>query len=315
MRYFLAISICCLIQIAGFAQQDPMFTQYLYSNSIFINPASAGRSGFWRGAATYRAQWAGLEGAPRTPALVLEGPLQAGRAGAGLSLFLDRIGMERHTGVYFNYAYRFPTGNRSYLSVGLRGGLSFYNTDFSQLHTPDLGTTDPVYENEGSLAVPRFGAGLFWHNERAYAGLSMPVFAAVIPEGGFSFSEDEAYLSRHFYFSAGYVFDLAGEAYQVKPFVFLGYHPAAPLQVQLCAQFWIADLLTAGVSYRLGDSFGFMAEAPIGRRFTIGYAYDLTASAFSPYAQGAHEFMVSYTIVPDDTKVPSIHKMPSMMRF
>jgi type IX secretion system PorP/SprF family membrane protein len=308
------ILIICYTHV-GRAQQDPMFTQFQYNNDVFFNPASAGRGDVWRGSLMHRAQWVGLEGAPTTSVFVMEGPIQQERAGIGLTLFHDRIGANNHTGIYGSYAYRFPVSEGSYLSLGIRAGATHFGNDFSRIVTPDGAIGDPVYDQEGRVWVPRFGGGVFWNTERAYIGFAVPAFAAIVNQGGFIFEEDQAFLSRHYFISGGYVFDLGDTDIQLKPFAFIRYHRAAPVQMDVALQAWFKDWFSIGASYRWGDSVGAMLEIPIAEVFSLTYAYDYTTSAFRQYGQGAHEIAMSYRFVPQQKTIPSIHKFPALRRF
>src|SRR6187402_2765571 len=77
--------------IAGFAQQDAQFTQYMY-NTININPAYAGSRGAMSIFGLYRTQWVGLDGAPKTAAFSVNTPLNDSRLGIGVSVTNDELG-------------------------------------------------------------------------------------------------------------------------------------------------------------------------------------------------------------------------------
>src|SRR5438128_12249571 len=56
------------------AQQRPYYTQYILNNYI-INPAVAGIENYWDVKASHRHQWVGLNGAPVTTYVTIQGPL------------------------------------------------------------------------------------------------------------------------------------------------------------------------------------------------------------------------------------------------
>ena len=73
-----------LITLKGTAQQDPIFTQYMYNGQI-INPAYAGmweKIGF---TALVRKQWAGIHRTPLTEAISIHSPLGGQSVGIGWS--------------------------------------------------------------------------------------------------------------------------------------------------------------------------------------------------------------------------------------
>ena len=84
--------------MAGFAQQDAQFTQYMY-NTININPAYAGSRGAMSIFGLHRTQWVGLDGAPVTNAASINTPFNESRVGAGLSFITDKIGPTKETNI------------------------------------------------------------------------------------------------------------------------------------------------------------------------------------------------------------------------
>jgi len=56
------------------AQQRPYYTQYIMNNYL-INPAVAGIENYWDAKLSHRLQWVGLQDAPITTYLTLQGPL------------------------------------------------------------------------------------------------------------------------------------------------------------------------------------------------------------------------------------------------
>jgi hypothetical protein len=78
-----------------------------------------------------------------------------------------------------------------------------------------------------------------------------------------------------------------GKKVKFAPSILLKYVPKyAPISIDFNANFIFIDRLWLGVSYRLSDSYGFMAAVNITRQFRVGYAYDLTVSPISHSPQG-----------------------------
>ena len=84
--------IVVLISNVGQAQQDPMFTKYMF-NTLIFNPAYAGSKEHMSMTLLHRDQWIGLsEGRPTTQTLTLHSPIKGNRIGVGGSLLHDDIG-------------------------------------------------------------------------------------------------------------------------------------------------------------------------------------------------------------------------------
>ena len=80
MRLLIAFTVFFLINIHGFAQQQPYYTQYIL-NTFIINPAVAGIENYTDLKANHRCQWVGLDGAPVTTYLTIQGPLHKSTTG------------------------------------------------------------------------------------------------------------------------------------------------------------------------------------------------------------------------------------------
>ncbi len=83
-----------LVSLQCVAQQDPIFTQYMYNGQV-INPAYAGiweKAGF---TALVREQWAGINRAPLTESISIHSPLNNESVGVGLNIINDTYARER----------------------------------------------------------------------------------------------------------------------------------------------------------------------------------------------------------------------------
>ncbi|MFT4971293.1 MAG: hypothetical protein ACI9JY_000491, partial [Saprospiraceae bacterium] len=65
MKKFILFIAFILIGKIGFAQQYPLFTNYIM-NEYGFNPALAGKDPYIDTRLTYRTQWVGIEDAPKT---------------------------------------------------------------------------------------------------------------------------------------------------------------------------------------------------------------------------------------------------------
>ena len=65
MKKLVYILFFVIIEQISFAQQLPLYSQYLY-NKFLINPAVAGSDGYTSLNLTARKQWVGLSGSPQT---------------------------------------------------------------------------------------------------------------------------------------------------------------------------------------------------------------------------------------------------------
>lgn len=311
---YISIIIVC-IHTLMIGQQDPMFTKYMLVSDMLYNPASTARNGKSNIGIIYRNQWLHVQGAPTTSVLSYENSLSDNRAGIGINLFHDNIGFDSHIAAYLNYAYRFPINEKIMLSMGLKGGVSNYRSDFSKVVSSEPTITDPLHAADKSVLVPRIGSGISLHTANWFFGFSIPYFSAFSPKKNLIFEEDNVYLSKHYYLLGGYLFDIPKSDIQLKPTAFFKYHKSTKVQIDLGIQGWYKDLLGIGFLYRTSDAFAAVVDLALYKNFVLSYSYDYTYTDFRTIGNGAHEIMLFYQWQAKTPKIPSIHKVTTLSRF
>ncbi len=272
------------------AQQDPLYSQYMF-NTLAFNPGYAGSADVFTVMALSRHQWVGFDGAPATQTFLAHTPLRNESIALGLSAINDRIGPARQTSAYADFAYRIRTGVDTRLAFGLKGGINMYQADLASLTR--VVENDPVNVNIQSRMLPNFGFGLFWHAPRSYVGISAPKLLEndlSDVNGGVVAPAKEA---RHYFLMAGYVMDLTKEI-KFKPSILFRTVAGAPFSLDMNANFLLRERIWFGAMYRLGNSFGVMGQYRINDQLSAGYAFDLTTTAIGAYNAGTHEVMLSY---------------------
>lgn len=275
----------------SFAQQELMVSQYMF-NGLLLNPAYAGTRDYWSASLLHRTQWLNFENAPTTQVFGIDGSVANNRLGLGLVVNNDQIGITSQLEVAANIAYHLPLSNGS-LSFGLKAGGSSYSASLSDLTVWD--PNDNVYANgdiQGQF-IPKFGFGMYWHNERYFAGFSIPVLYAMDDPIRIDNSTTNPFFTQHYYVNAGGVFD-AGSNLQIKPSFLVKYLPEAPIQVDLNCNFLIYSRLWLGAGYRTGDALIGMLEYNITPQLRMGYAYDFTLTDIATYSSGSHELMIGF---------------------
>lgn len=286
-----------LLTANGIAQQLPQFTQYMY-NTISINPAYAGSRETLSMVGLHRSQWVGLEGAPTTQTLSIHTPLRNEKIGIGLSFINDELGYENFSYLYADFSYTIQTGKNSKLAFGAKAGYTHYNIDLALLNDPAI-INDPYFNDVSNRWSPNIGAGLFWHTNKWYLGLSAPRLLNTDYNKGRSGDVEYVSLERvSYYFTGGYVFNL-GESTKFKPaFLFKGTN-GAPLSFDITANFLFNDVFWLGGSYRINEStsaIGAIADFQISKQLRIGYAYEYPISDLSSYTGGTHEILLMFEI-------------------
>ena len=273
--YKLLIAVFVLLQLNGYSQSMPMYSQYMY-NMTNINPAYPGNRSVPSVAFMWREQWAGLSGAPSTKSITFDLPSSDKKFGFGIQLFDDKyVNVIHRTGVNLYYNLKIPVSEKGVLSIGLKGG--FYN-DMKMLTSVDLGQItayDAAYSTNFNKLVPLAGAGIYYNDDHFFAGFSAPDVV--------TFSKTQSYKSDsslyqvnevHYFLTAGYSFDVS-EDVKIKPSLLFKLVSGAPIQTDFNTNVWLKNTVGIGASYRTGESVLGMAEVQVSPQLRIGYAYDM----------------------------------------
>lgn len=276
--------------IVSNAQQDAQYTQYMY-NTIEVNPAYAGSRGALSVFGLYRTQWVGLDGAPETSTFSVNTPLNNSDLGLGVSLVNDKIGPTVENTLSADLSYTIPTSDTWNLSFGIKGTANLFNIDINKLSYEDQ--DDPQFQNLKNKFSPNVGAGLYFHSDRAYVGLSVPNFI----ETNRYDSDDVAIFKEkiNYYLIAGYVFNLDHLEYiKFKPALMTKMVEGAPLQVDVSGNFMFNDKFVLGLAYRWSASVSAMAGFQVTKGMYIGYGYDHETTRLRKYNSGSHEVFLRF---------------------
>lgn len=296
MRAKILLLVLILSGLEMHSQQDSQFTQYMY-NTININPAYAGSRGVMSIFGLYRNQWVGLDGAPVTMTGSLNTPISNSNVGLGLSVVSDKIGPSDETSISADISYSIPTSERFKLSFGLKATANLLNIDFTKLN--QYNPNDPRFQdNVDNKFSPNVGAGLYFHSDKTYFGLSVPNFLETKHFDEEASSNSASFVAKermHYYLIGGHVFDLS-PSIQFKPAFLTKVVQGAPLQVDLSANFLFNEKFTLGAAYRWDAAMSAMAGFQISQGLFIGYGYDMETTKLADYNSGSHEIFLRYEL-------------------
>ncbi|MFZ0595909.1 MAG: type IX secretion system membrane protein PorP/SprF [Flavobacterium sp.] len=281
------------------AQQDSQFTQYMY-NTITINPAYAGSRGALSVFGLYRTQWVGLDGAPETSTFSVNTPLSNSNLGLGVSLVNDKIGPTNENTLSADLSYTIPTSDTFKLSFGIKATANLFNLDVNKLSYEDQG--DPQFQDLNNKITPNIGAGVYWHSDKAYLGLSVPNF---IETNRYNDNDTAIFKDKiNYYFMAGYVFDVSYYV-KFKPAILTKMVEGAPLQVDVSGNFMFNDKFVLGLAYRWSASVSAMAGFQITDGLYIGYGYDHETTNLRRYNSGSHEIFLRFEFFNNYNRITS----------
>ena len=288
------ITLFIFIMGKGYAQTEPMYSQYMY-NMLGINPAYAGSREALSLNFFQRNQWVGLRGAPKTTSVSIDQLVSEGKMGWGVQIYNDQLGVESANGANFQLATRVRISDNGILSAGLSVGLMNYQINLNNVEnrfTP----FDPTFTtlSNPSQWNPSVGLGIYYNTDKFYAGISSP---SVLKSRLAKYENFNSGIQKnddfHLFATMGYVLDLT-EDVQLKPSTLFKIVSGAPIEMDFNANIWMKNIVSVGASYRTGDALVGLAEIQANRNVRFGYAYDMPFSPLKYYTKGTHELMVRY---------------------
>lgn len=285
---------------ASLAQQNPMITQYMFTN-MFFNPGFAGNSGGIAATGLFREQWIGFKDvdgnkvAPQSFLLTVDSPIKILHGGVGGSVFQDKIGFFRVIGVKVGYAFKLELGPGDF-SIGIQLGFQNPKLDFAKFKPVD--TDDQLLQGKGNESDMLFdlAAGLFYKiPDKFYVGLSSD---QLLQSKG---NNTNYQLRRHYYLTAGYQWQIPNHpAFELQPsFLFL--FDGAAFQLNISALLQYNNKFYGGLAYRIQDAVSILAGVNF-KGFRIGAAYDISTSSLTKVNSGSVEVMLSYCFKIDTDK-------------
>ena len=273
--------------LSAFAQQKAMYTQYMF-NAMAINPAYAAVDEQMAVTMLSRHQWVGFAGAPNTQSFSIHTPIKQSNTFVGGQILRDQIGeVINETGGYLTLTQRVALGLKTYLSVGINGGLSSFKATYSEINSPGS-VNDPLFQNESSLRG-NFGLGVMLFSDKYYVGVSSPHFYYT----DLSASDNAVKQRQHYMVQAGYLATI-NQNLKLKPNFLVKYVNGSPVQFDLNANLLINETLWVGASYRSLDSFSALASVYVTKDIQFGYSYDIAHTALSKVQKGSHEVMLQF---------------------
>ncbi|RNI23541.1 PorP/SprF family type IX secretion system membrane protein [Rufibacter latericius] len=296
----LVLVVCLSVPRLSQAQQDPQFTQYMF-NGLLLNPAYAGSKGFTSLSGSHRSQWTGLEGAPVSQTLSVDGNLNRKLAG-GFIITNDRLGAQRFTEVSFNSAVRISLSPTTRVAVGISLGATQQTLDGTKL--------DPAERDDMAIPMnieravkPSARVGAYLYSNRFYTGLSL---------GNVVFFQDGLPTDPkpHLFLTSGGVFDISRKM-KFRPSILLKEDFNGPAALDLNTFLLFNEQIWLGTSFRttlnifnnrsfatntrLGNALAVLLELHPSPLMRIGYSYDFSLNKLRSYS--SHEISLGYNFL------------------
>jgi len=292
------------------AQSYPHITMFMF-NKLLYDPAYAGEKGVTTVNAFYRTQWTGIDGAPKTFNMSIDGsvgnPNSSFRHVAlGVNVNYEQLGITTTTNAMAYYAYRILTG-KSILSFGLQAGAALYSARYNDLN-PYQQNDPSLVNNFNNIFLPNVGAGVYWSGDNFYAGAAVPNLLQNYYDKNINTNDEGSKQLRSYYACGGYVFAI-GEKVKLLEQMLCRYAGNRLYNLPFSSDFNVSEIfydrIMFGITYRTDKSFEGIVHVQVTNNVNIGYAYDYYASVLQPYTKGSHEVTVGFDFIKDRNKASS----------
>jgi len=293
------IAILAATLLAGGATTaQQLHTSSLFElQSIFHNPAMAGNLSSNMVGISYRSQWAGISGSPKTATIFGSVDLPEHLIGLGGYLYNDQTGPTSRTGAQFSFAKHLPVSDKGHFSLGVEARFFQFAIDREKL-TGLLG--DPVLAGAGNRFKYDMGFGASYNTKRLNVGVSVSQLIQTKLDfytGNLNTSAT-ARLYRHYYLHGQYRLETSGGTAFV-PNLLVVYLPNVSRTEWQAGMRIEREELWVGGGIRINQSYLLTAGYNLNRRLSIGYAFDnytAPVSGFTSDGRAAgHELILRYT--------------------
>lgn len=277
------------------AQQYPFWSQYR-SNLFMMNPAVAGTRKDIDFRMSYRDQWVGFAGAPKTMAVSLQAKLYKGKMGVGGYVFQDKLGPYSYLSAALAYAFRIKFDDVA-LSFGLNGSYNTMGINGASLtyqNTQDEAMLNVISTKKATAF--NAATGVLLYNDRFYVSLSMNNLAGTT----YNYDKTMELVKRgtyktvpHFCASVGYNWS-ANMNYIFENNLMAVYVGGAPILVDYYLRLHIKNAFFVGAGIRLGVAVVGQVGYTIPQWGQISYSYDYSTNNLVAYNGGSHEIKLAF---------------------
>jgi type IX secretion system PorP/SprF family membrane protein len=279
----LLLSLC----MTAYAQQEPLTIQF-WNHYSFFNPAMSGVEYKHQASITYRDQWSGFTGNPRT-FLANYNTLLNEKHGLGVNLMAEEIGLTKTKLAVINYNYRLLLNEEKahFFTVGL--GVGFGNTVVdNSLFLPPGSSTDPLLVTATTNYL-KINAGIAYHWKNLLVGFGSTQI------NGRSVSKGNYKPAIHFFGMASYDWNI-GSNFTITPRFY--YRSDLNFQTtEVNALFTYMKKHSFGVGIGNRNVIQFIAQYDVKEKFRIGYSMEIVNSKLNnSIFQPTHEFVLGYVL-------------------
>jgi len=295
------VALIMICSYSSFAQDTYNFTQFFF-NPALLNPSLTGSDGRLAMYASFRKQWAGIDGAPTIGNFSVQTALP-NKLNLGFNASNDKNGLLSTSGLLFTGGYSLPVSDVNFIRFGISLGAAWNKVDVNALNFGPI--DDPVRTSLLSSNFQVMGnVGFSFHTPTFHGGLSVPnIFEpAYLSSESFSVSKVNPFgaiivhASNRFYFS--------DDKNIFEPYLVYRYNQNSPSQLEAAAVVHLQNLVWVGGSFKQDFGISALAGFKLKGQTAVGYSYSLKNTGTNQLSAPSHEIHIGILLGKRNKKIP-----------
>lgn len=312
----LSLIFVLLCSVSVTAQQSSQYGNAAF-NPYLINPAAGGMTNVMQYEITYRAQWTGYNGGPRTALFSGNSLLKVGKGESlgeynyhddkfnklpvrtvgkpkhilGGIAYNDAIGPFAKTSVQASYGIHLPLTSEINIGAGIGLGWTNLRVDESRVQLYD--ETDNAYSqflgSSSAYSGLDANAGLVAYSADFVAGISTQ--QVLNNKVNFNDTPTESRLARHYFVHASYHF-LKDKTISVEPNIVGKFTAASPSSIDLGARLIYKNASWLNLQYRTSNAIVLRLGSTLVKNLYLAYGYEMSIGKISGATSGSHEIQL-----------------------
>jgi len=186
------------------------------------------------------------------------------------------------------------------LSFGLKAGVNFLDARLTELDRYHLDDEYILGYGDFTRWMFNTGVGVFWYNEKFYAGFSIPRLIENRYHKDVTIVEAASREKQHYFLHGAYMIDLSPTV-SFKPGLTTIMTAGAPVTADFDFSFLFYQKVWFGLMYRISDAVGAYTQFQY-KNMKIGLSYDYSHTRLREFQNGTFEVMIRYEFKTKETQ-------------
>jgi len=318
------ILLLLILNVPGFSQQVPRFSQYIM-NEFIVNPAVAGSDGLTIYDLRARKEWIDLKNtvSPETYSFTVQTRFLKrktavkrnsagnkliksynGRVGIGGGAFADYNGAMQQKGVSVSYAYFIPIRDKQ-LSFGITTSIVQLQMNSKYLNFKNNADEVMLGLANSAIWIPDFAAGINFAGRNFHVGFSAVQLlesSLTLGNSQVKLLSENIHLRRNYYFIGAYIKEFASNNnWEYEPSVLVKMNDPVKFTKTYTEPMVQADVMLRliytrkvwfGAAYRTSKEFIALAGMKF-KTLYFTYSFDYGLNELYRYSYGSHEISIA----------------------